>query len=135
MEVQDRRADIQLSGATVLIVAPSTPESVRGVQLPFEVLCDPDRIAYRYFGLERGGASMFFNPKVLGHYIRLIFSGWMPRRPETGEDLLQLGGDFVLSAERHLLFAHRSRDPADRPTVDVLIRHLSEPDSPPGAIP
>ena len=29
-------------------------------------------------------------------YLRLIFRGWMPRRPGKEQDIFQLGGDFVL---------------------------------------
>lgn len=126
MEVQKRQEEFQQLNVTVLIITPSTPESARSVKLPFEVLCDPERIAYRYFGLERGGLWMFLNLRVLWHYIRMIFSGLLPQKPESGEDLFQLGGDFVLSAEHRLLFAHRSHDPADRPSIDELIRNISK---------
>ncbi len=78
---------------------------------------------------------MFFNLRVLGRYIRMIFSGLWPHRPEAGEDVYQLGGDFVLSAERRILFAYRSQDPADRPTVDDLIQHLSVAAEPFGVVP
>ena len=130
MEVQKRHDEIRQLGATVLVVTPSTPEAVRGVRLPFEALCDPDRVAYRYFGLERGGLSMFFNLRVLGYYLRMLVSGLWPHRPEGGEDVYQLGGDFVLSADRRVLFAYRSHDPADRPGVDELIRPLAGPGTP-----
>jgi hypothetical protein len=123
--VRTRADDIRRLGATVLIVTPSKPDSLRGVTMPFEVLCDPERVAYRYFGLERGGLSMFLSRRVLVRYLRMIVSGLWPHRPEPGEDVYQLGGDFVLSADRRLLFAHRSHDPADRPRVEDLIRHLS----------
>ena len=42
---------------------------------------------------------MFFRPGVLARYLRLILTGWRPRRGEAGEDMLQLGGDFILSAD------------------------------------
>ena len=73
---------------------------------------------------------MFFRWSVLARYLRLIFTGWRPHRGEAGEDMLQLGGDFILSADRHLLYAHRSGDPADRPAAADLvdrIKHLTRP--------
>ena len=135
MEVQKRHDEIRHLGATVLVVTPSTPEAARGVKLPFEVLCDPERAAYRYFGLEHGGLRMFFNLRVIGYYLRMILSGLWPHRAEAGEDVYQLGGDFVLSAGHRLLYAYRSHDPADRPPVDDLIRHLSAPAEPEGGVP
>jgi hypothetical protein len=75
---------------------------------------------------------MFFRWSVLARYLRLILTGWRPHRGEAGEDMLQLGGDFILSADRHLLYAHRSNDPADRPSAADLIdqiRYLTRPPS------
>jgi hypothetical protein len=97
------------------------------------VLCDPDRSAYRYFGLEPGGWEMFFKPRVLGRYLRLMLAGWWPHGMAAGEDPRQLGGDFVLSADRRVIFAYRSADPADRPAVGDLVQSLTRP--PDGAAP
>ena len=49
-----------------------------------------------------------------------MLKGWMPRSNE-GEDVLQLGGDFVLSGDRRLIYAHRSADPIDRPAAETLV--------------
>lgn len=127
VEVQDRISEIRLTGADVLVVTQSAPSSVPATLTTLPIACDPGRLAYRAFGLERGRLSMFFRPHVLARYVRLIFSGWFPKSPESGEDLLQLGGDFIVSAAHKLVFAHRSRDPADRPTVGELIHQLQLP--------
>ena len=121
----------------MLVVTQSRPEAVSAASLPLPTVCDPDRAAYRYFDLDRGRWSMFFRWGVLARYLRLIFTGWRPHSGEAGEDMLQLGGDFILSADRHLLYAHRSNDPADRPAAAVLvdqIRHLTLPPAG-GAVP
>ena len=120
----DRESDLRAAGATVLCVTPSRPASVAGLDLPVPVLCDPERAVYRYFGLEPGRWGMFFRPRVLGRYLRLIFLGWRPHAMAEGEDPKQLGGDVVLSNERRVLLAYRSADPADRPSVDELLRPL-----------
>ena len=67
---------------------------------------------------------MFFRSNVLIRYLKLIFAGWLPHRAETGEDMLQLGGDFILTSDRQLVYAHRSNDPADRPTAADLVKQL-----------
>jgi hypothetical protein len=69
---------------------------------------------------------MFFRGSVLIRYLRLIFTGWRPRRGEVGEDMLQLGGDFILSSDRRLVYAHRSNDPADRPTANELVCQVQD---------
>lgn len=108
----------------MLVVTPSQPKAVAYLSLPLPTVCDPDRAAYRYFGLERGRWSMLFRGNVIARYLKLIFTGWRPRLPESGEDVLQLGGDFILSADRRLVYAHRSNDPSDRPTASELVTQL-----------
>ena len=105
----------------MLVVTQARPEAVAAMTLPLPTVCDPKRAAYRYFGLDRGKWSMFFRGNVLARYLRLIFTGWRPHHGEAGEDMLQLGGDFILSSDRRLMYAHRSTDPADRPTVQELV--------------
>src|ERR1019366_9677071 len=94
------------------------------MSLPLPTVCDPDRAAYRYFGLDRGKWSMFFRSSVLLRYLRLIFTGWRPHRGEAGEDMLQLGGDFIVTSDQRLVYAHRSNDPADRPTANDLVKEI-----------
>jgi hypothetical protein len=118
--------EIRSLGAELVAVTQSKPEvvavAVREQPWPHPLLCDPDRAAFRAFGLERGSWGMFFRPHVLGHYLRRMWRGWWPRAPKAGEDLLQLGGDFILDSDGQLVFAHRSADPSDRPGVDELRR-------------
>jgi hypothetical protein len=131
VQVRERLDEIRSAGADVLVVTQSRPDAVSTASLSLPTVCDPDRAAYRYFGLDRGRWSMFFRWSVLARYLRLIFTGWRPRCGEVGEDLLQLGGDFILSADRHLLYAHRSNDPADRPAATDLIDQIQHPTRPP----
>lgn len=85
------------------------------------LVCDPGRAAYTAFGLERTHWLTFFKPRVLWGYFRGMFAGYRVRKPYAGEDLLQLGGDFVLDRERKVVFAYASADPTDRPTVTDLL--------------
>jgi hypothetical protein len=126
VQVQDRLDEFRAAGADVLVVTQSRPEAVGGVLLPLPAVCDPERAAYRYFGLDRGRWSMFLQWRVLARYLRLIFNGWRPHLGEASEDMLQLGGDFLLSADRHLRYAHRSNDPADRPTASELLDQVRQ---------
>jgi hypothetical protein len=97
--VRERLGDIRAAGVDVLVVTQTRAEAVAGVSLPLPTVCDPDRTAYRNFGLDRGRWSMFLRWRVLARYLRLILAGWRPHRGEAKEDMLQLGGDFILSAD------------------------------------
>ncbi len=112
----------------LIVVTQSRPEHLQ-IRLeddskPFPVICDPDRTVYRAFGLLPGQARMFLSFKVIGSYLSRIFQGWKVRIPMKNEDILQLGGDFVLDHSRRLILAHRSVDPTDRPSVDQLLQAL-----------
>jgi hypothetical protein len=119
---------------TVLAVSQAEPAVLaaflRGSPQPFPVVCDPGRAGYRAFGLERTSWPSFFRPRVLWGYLRLILRGGRVRRPYPGEDVLQLGGDFLLDRAGRVTFAYRSRTATDRPTVRSLLDEAARPSCP-----
>jgi hypothetical protein len=129
VEVQKRYEEIRRLGAEVLVISQGRPEPlaafVRERPLPFPVVGDPDRAAYRAFGLERTSWTTILSPRVLLGYVRVMARGWLPRKPNEGEDVLQLGGDFVLDAEGRLGYSHPSAEPTDRPTIEMLLSALA----------
>jgi peroxiredoxin len=123
--VAERYAEVRAAGGDVLAVSFAPPEAVaaflRHTPLPFLLVSDPERSAYRAFGLERTSWPAILRPGVILRYLGLIFRGWRPRRPRPGEDLLQLGGDFVLDGAGRVAYAHRSAEPTDRPAFPDLL--------------
>jgi hypothetical protein len=89
---------------------------------PFPVVSDPDRAAYRAFGLGSAGWSALLRPRVWQRYFSLVAQGY--RIQGSTDDVHQLGGDFVLDRSRRLVYAHRSTDPADRPPAAALVDAL-----------
>jgi hypothetical protein len=126
--VQDHYAEIVRLGGEVLVVSFARPNLLAAYlasgPLPFPVVADPTRAAYRAFGLERTSWSAILGIRSILAYLRLILRGWMPRRAIEGEDVLQLGGDFVLDAHGRLVFVYRSDGPTDRPPVEELVRAI-----------
>jgi len=92
---------------------------LRGNDLPFPVLLDADRAAYRAYGLGRARVWRAWGLRSIVATLRIALRGRWPRRPF--EDTLQLGGDFVIGADGTLVHGHWSEGPDDRPTVDELI--------------
>jgi len=126
--VQPHYETIRAAGGEVLAVTMSTPEVLKQylerTTWPFAVVSDPQREQYRRFGLQRVPWQGYFHPRTMWEFVRLILHGWMPRAPYPHEDVHQLGGDFILSAEQRLIWAFRSTDPTSRPTPQDLLREL-----------
>ncbi len=96
-----------------------------GLRLPAPIVCDPEREAYRSFGFgRRGGWSALVHPVYWLRLLRALARGRRLRLPR--EDPHQLGGDAVLDAELRLCWIHRSRYPADRPSVRRVLEAVDE---------
>jgi len=50
----------------------------------------------------------------------------MKQEHYDGADIFQAGGDFLLDRDGNILYAHRSKDPADRPTVTELLQRIDQ---------
>ena len=129
MKVLKQREKLESAGATAVFVVHDDPDSVRAgllrdLDVPFAVLVDLDREAYRAWGLRRSSvAGVWLDPRVWVRYARLMIGG--ERIRSLGRDTLQLGGDFVIAADGRVAYA-RPQQRDDRPPVAVLTRHLVE---------
>ena len=132
MEVQDSLASISSQGADVLVVSFDTVERLAGyrsrLQLSFPVAVDPERVAYHAYGLTRGSFFQIWHPKTLWRYVVLKRKGREIQRPIKGDDISQLGGDFVVNARGEVSFAHYCSRPDDRPTIAAIVDTLSRTD-------
>ena len=88
---------------------------------PYPVVGDPERAVYHAFGLERANPWTFANPLVIAAYLKQIVLGTRVRAPYEGEDVLQLGGDFLLNRRGEIGYAYRSRLTTDRPGIPELL--------------
>ena len=112
---------------TAVFVAFDEPERLRdsllrGLDVPYPVLVDMDRSAYRAWGLRRGSLlTVWGDPGVWRRYARELAHGARLRRP--GTDTLQLGGDFVIDGAGTVVYSRPQRRD-DRPPVAELLRAL-----------
>ena len=90
---------------------------------PFATFIDPERSAYRAFGLQRLSWLRVFSPATLWFYFRSRRNG-QQRRDYGKEDIYQGGGNFLIDRQGNIHFAYRSHDPADRPTVLQLLHEI-----------
>ncbi len=123
--MRDRLAE--LDPASVVLVTFTRQRNLRGfrarLELPFPVLADEERATYRAYGLGRGPWWRVWGLATIRRYAALLARGRRLGRPS--EDVLQLGGDFVVGPDGRLVYVHRSTGPPDRPPVDALVRAVA----------
>jgi len=126
VKVLQQRQRIDAAG-TAVFIAFDTPKRLRGsllpgLEVPYPILVDGGRRAYRAWGLERGSVlGIWGDPRVWVRYGRELAGGVRLRRP--GTDTLQLGGDFVVDPAGTVVYSRPQRRD-DRPPVAELVRAL-----------
>ena len=89
--------------------------------LPFTLVRDPNRAAYRAYGLGRGSWSRVWGLKAARRYVELFRQHGLGGLRRPSEDTLQLGGDFVIAPDGTLTYGFWGDGPDDRPSVDELV--------------
>lgn len=127
MEVLECKQQLDEADASAVFVTFDDPEPVRrgllaGLEVPYPVLVDRERVAYLAWGLRRSSVpGIWLDPRVWARYASLVVRGERLRRP--GSDTLQLGGDFVLDGDGVVVYARPQRRD-DRPPVGELLGAL-----------
>ncbi|MCI0555901.1 MAG: redoxin domain-containing protein [Anaerolineae bacterium] len=109
----------------IVVISFSQPDQARiwldETSAPLTLLLDPERKAYRAYGLEY---SIFrsWAPNVWLSYVQLILNGrkWRGIQDDSG----QLGGDVVVDSNGRVRLIYRSHDPTDRPDIHTLLAAL-----------
>ena len=122
--MQSSKSEFEQRGVSIVVVSFANPATLlsyqRQQQWPFIILADPQRTAYRAFSLKPLSLWRVFSLSTLVGYLRLPREGRRPRLYGK-TDIYQSGGDFILDRAGNVLFAHRSRTPADRPKTTQLL--------------
>ena len=122
-QLREHEQELDRLGAVVIGISFEEPSVIARFAereaLPYPILSDPEREAYRTFGLVRGGAAQVWSPNALMTYVRGLLRGRLPRLPHA--DIAQLGGDFVLDAHGRVVYEYCSKESADRPAIDRLL--------------
>lgn len=97
----------------------------------FTFLLDPDRAAYRAYGLAKANPLQVFGPSTALPFLKANLRSETRQRGLKGGDLMQMPGTFVVDGGR-IRYAHRNKHVADSPRnheiLDVLTRAGSRAD-------
>ena len=109
--------------AAVLAISFEPQERVsqlsRQLQLPFPVLSDPQRTAYRAYGLASATILSLLAPGTVWAYIKLLARGNQYHFRES--DMRQMGGDFVVDEDGLVAYEFRGASPHQRPAILELL--------------
>jgi AhpC/TSA antioxidant enzyme len=124
----------RLGDATIAVITFAAVERLAAyrehLQLPFDVVADPQLSLYAILGAGRGTSRQVWSPGTLALYVRLLRAGRRPSRPT--EDVRQLGADAVIDRNGILRYLSLPATPDARPPISALIdaveRTRSRPD-------
>ena len=128
VRLRDDRERFQEAGAEVVLIGQGTPSDAvaftRRVDQPFECLVDPDRSAYRAYGLGKARPAQVVGPRTALPFLRANLRKETLQRGLQGGKFMQMPGTFVVDTLVTVQMAHRNRHVADTPSnqriLDVL---------------
>lgn len=119
--------DLKSKNLSLAIVTQGTPEAAKVFceERAPGVLClaDPERKAYKAYGLERANLwQTFLSMNVWRSNSRLKRErGWSTELPPKGQDAMQMAGTFVIGTDGRVRLPYYYDDIADHPSVDLLL--------------
>lgn len=91
----------------------------RALALPYPVYGDPERAAYRAYGLTEGTVRQLTSVATLAGYARATLSGAGASRPSGNGR--QLPGAFVIGRDGVVRYSHPATHGADTPNPEGLL--------------
>lgn len=120
--MRDDYSKFQGKGAEIAVITQGKPRETAGLcrshEVQFQCLSDPERDAYRAYGLERGSFAQVMSPRILLKGTLSAIRGNWGR--QVG-DVFQMPGTFVIDRNGVIRYCHRNRDAADNPSNDEVL--------------
>jgi peroxiredoxin len=125
-EIVAGRDRIEKSGLEIAIIMQGTPEATAEFSRQFapglRCLADPERRAYRAYGLARGNLfQTFLNLKVWSAIGKSRKKGYQVEPPPAGQDSMQMSGLFIISRAGRIELPYYFDHIADHPPLELLL--------------
>ena len=120
------RERIEEAGLNIAVILMGSVEASREFAAKFApglyCLTDPDRRAYKIYGIERGGIfQTFLNLKVWKAIRAAGKKGYQVEQPPAGQDAMQMSGIFIINQSGRIVLPYYFDHIADHPTIDLLL--------------
>ena len=125
-ELKEGKARIEDAGLGIAVVTQGTPQATDLFMKEYApqllALADPEREAYRAYGLERGTIfDTVLNLKVFRAVREAAKKGYQLESPPEGQDAMQMSGTFIIGRDGRVLLPFYYDNIADHPTLDLLL--------------
>jgi len=125
-ELVDGKDHIEEAGLGITVVTQGTPKTTDLFMQQYApdllALCDPERMAYHAYGLERGNIfQTVLNPKVIRSVREAAKKGYMLEEPPEGQDAMQMSGTFIINQQGRILLPFYYDNIADHPSLNLLL--------------
>ena len=131
-QLADHEERLAERGASVVLIGQGTPNDASWFSVrrpnPFPLLLDPERDAYRAFGLERTHILRVLDPRLAVPFVRANVRADTGQAGLHGGDFFQLPGTFIVGRDGRIRYAHRYRHIADHPSVHTILGVLDAQD-------
>jgi len=125
-QLRDRSGDFEKAASRILLVGMGPPKESQAFlekfELPFQMICDPQRKLYEAYGLKRMGTLGFLSPTLALKSISALAGGNLVGMPEG--DVKQLAGVFIIDTTGLVRFRHLSADPSDFASAEDVLAAL-----------
>lgn len=125
-ELVEGKERIHKAGLDIAVITQGTPQSTALFARQFApgllLLSDPQREAYRAYGLEQGNLfQTFLNPKVWKAVARSKQKGYLVEPAPEGQDAMQMSATFIINTSGRVLLPFYYDNIADHPPLDLLL--------------
>jgi len=97
---------------------------VEETSLTWPLIIDENREIYRSYGMFSASFWNIWGPKTWLAYLKEIIKGQKLKKSEA--DVMQRGGDVLIDPNGIVLMHHVGEGPADRPSVEMILRRIKE---------
>ncbi|HWQ04795.1 MAG TPA: peroxiredoxin-like family protein [Longilinea sp.] len=117
---------IAQAGLNIAVIMQGTPEATEAFAKKFApglyCLADPERKAYKAYGLVRGNLfQTFLNPSVWSAIAKSRQKGYEVEPPPAGQDSMQMSGTFIIGTNGKVELPYYYDHIADHPPLDLLL--------------
>ncbi len=128
MQLHRDEKEYAAAGLQIVLIGLGVPEKARQFQqeldLPFTVLCDPTKQSYSAFGLTRRMSLLReLRPQSASRFVTDVRQHG---GAATEQDMLQLGGVFVVDRAGLVRFAFAALRASDQPALADVVRSMTD---------